>query len=131
MNREDIAEKMRQSVADKDKELILKCFEDLRYSSIYFYHLELDLKAKYEDLEYKNEIFNFFYLRFKGNTLRVTVDQELYRIYVTKESRRGTQRLDEIAAIDGKLICDQGEFYLNQVNVYLSDCYAKLLSANI
>lgn len=129
MNREEVVSKIRKNVADKDKELIIKCFEDLRYSSIYFYHLELDLKAKYDDLEFNNEIYHFFSLRLKENILRVTVDQEFKRIYVNKASNSGVERIDEIAVINGKLICDKGEFSLNQVNEYLSDCYAMLFTS--
>ncbi|KNE22486.1 hypothetical protein [Virgibacillus pantothenticus] len=128
MDRKEIADKIRQSVIDKDKELIVDTIDKLKDSIARFYIHDVALKAKYPELSWKittePEGIKFNY---KNTSLIVLLNQEDYKITVSKKTADDETVLDEIVANNGKLTCHDGEFNIDEVDDYLAKCFATLL----
>ncbi|MFD2924848.1 hypothetical protein [Halobacillus naozhouensis] len=134
MNREKIAEMIRESVIDYDKELIIDAAEKLRSSVSDFYFQEINLKGKYPDLSFKYSGSFGFTFTFKDNSLVGRTDFEQSKIILKKVSgpkhvlQQIKERIiDEIIAKDHKLSCKDGDFNIEEVDEYLSKSIAEIL----
>ncbi|WP_077297506.1 hypothetical protein [Virgibacillus pantothenticus] len=128
MDRKEIADKIRQSIIDKDKELIVDTVDKLTDSITRFYAFDIALKAEYSELS-REVTFNPKGVKFnyKNTSLIVLLNQEDYKITVSKKTADDETVLDEIVANNGKLTCHDGEFNIDEVDDYLAKCFATLL----
>ncbi|WGG44166.1 hypothetical protein [Rossellomorea sp. DA94] len=125
MKREEVARRMRESIIDQDKELTYSTYNVL-VQSLYRFKDEIGLKGNYEELSLRHQGGEVIF-QFKENSLALWFDQEENKIYIKKRTSENEKILDKITADNGKLICNDGEFKIEEIDEYLSRCFAKLL----
>ncbi|WP_191556456.1 hypothetical protein [Metabacillus idriensis] len=126
MKREEVAKRMRESIINHDKELLYDTYNALYLSIHHFVNHEIGLKAHYPELSFRRQ-GGIDVFEFKENALTIRFSQEENKIIVSKRTKKDEKLLDEITSDNGKLICHEGEFIINEIDDYLSRCFAKLL----
>lgn len=125
MKREEVAKKMRENLIDYNKELSHTTYDSI-IQNVYRFKEEIGLKGHYEELSLRHQGGAVIF-QYKENSLVLKFSQEEYKIIVSKRTAETEKVLDEITADNGKLFCNDGEFKIEEIDEYLSRCFAKLL----
>jgi hypothetical protein len=126
LNRQEIANRMRESIIDYDKELIIKTVHAMRKNILNFIKNEVGLKGEYPEISFKYE-GEGCHLKYKENSLILEFLADQKKIVVIKETTTNEKVIDEIVAKNKSLMCNDGEFKTEEIDEYLSRCFAKLL----
>ena len=122
MKRDEIAKKMADAVIDIEKELAAKTHKDIR-SYLEAMRREFNLKAIYEDLSVSGFEVS---IKFKGRKLEFTlIEKEIVVNLITDDGNQ--EEFDVIKSVDGKLICNDGDFELSELDGFLNRAFGDLL----
>jgi hypothetical protein len=125
MKREEIAKKMASSVIDLDKELIANTYYDIQ---IYLGKMrqEFNLKAKYENLSII-AAGGLAWLKFMGRSLEFTLNEKEIVVNLINEDEE-REEFDVIRSVNEKLVCNDGEFELSELDGFIERAFGDLLS---